>query len=766
MKQMKKNIGFLCIILVFSSMFSGCITDEPVKDNSAIITISGVNGIKGSELNEVFSSFYEINNLSINAKSESYSLPISLNNIQNNNQIQSRFQLSDTQKTLLIENGFLVIPNNYYDSITDVYENLKDSSIPVFVSSDSLLHVHHILFDLILKQIETRLLYEDILILTQNLLNISIQNYELSTHSDIQEAAKRNIAFFSVPLAILRNQTTDLSSIGIPSIVTETVTDELSFIEDHDGFHNSPLFLYREDYSQYIPRGHYTETDLLKQYFKAMMWYGRMSFLLKGGEPFCQGCQFLISSNDANIQTLQGFLISQYLLENTSSGESLDSIWERTYSITSFFVGTSDDLTPYMYRDALNELFEETSVEYTQIAKYANLLELKRILSLLPSPKIYGGTGEIAILKAPGDPFTIEDLNETLDKTKGMRLMGQRFILDSYMFQQLVFPAVDMYLGSFEDLPFTFESTNGGPTRAFPRGLDIMAALGSDLAYKILEGEGDTSYDNYDSQLELLRENVSNFNISDWNRNLYVSWLYTLQGLIEPSDIGYPLFMQTDAWAKKTLATALSSWSELRHDTILYAKQSYTPIKATSMPPQINSYHGFVEPVPNMYTRLLAMTKMTREGLMYLSAINQEEINQLSSFEELIENILNISIKELEGNKLSEEEYEYIATFDETLNVILSGIDHKDVKTTMVADVHTDTNSGQVLEEATGYINMAIVVYSDDVDSLRFAVGPVLSYYEFKHPMADRLTDESWIEMLEQGNTPNPPLWTSAFLTK
>ncbi|MFI5384219.1 MAG: DUF3160 domain-containing protein, partial [Methanosarcina thermophila] len=31
-------------------------------------------------------------------------------------------------------------------------------------------------------------------------------------------------------------------------------------------------------YSQYIPRGHYERSDLLKAYFKSMMWYGRMTF--------------------------------------------------------------------------------------------------------------------------------------------------------------------------------------------------------------------------------------------------------------------------------------------------------------------------------------------------------------------------------------------------------------------------------------------------------------------------------------------------------
>ena len=41
--------------------------------------------------------------------------------------------------------------------------------------------------------------------------------------------------------------------------------------------------------------------------------------------------------------------------------------------------------------------------------------------------------------------------------------------------------------------------------------------------------------------------------------------------------------------------------------------------------------------------------------------------------------------------------------------------------------------------------------------------GPVLSYYEFKHPIEDRLTDEKWRQMLEQGDAPDRPDWISSF---
>jgi len=43
--------------------------------------------------------------------------------------------------------------------------------------------------------------------------------------------------------------------------------------------------------------------------------------------------------------------------------------------------------------------------------------------------------------------------------------------------------------------------------------------------------------------------------------------------------------------------------------------------------------------------------------------------------------------------------------------------------------------------------------------SVFLAAGPVLSYYEFKHPMSDRLTDEAWRQLLASQDRPSRPRW-------
>src|SRR5262249_37663869 len=91
-----------------------------------------------------------------------------------------------------------------------------------------------------------------------------------------------------------------------------------------------------------------------------------------------------------------------------------------------------------------------------------------------------------------------------------------------------------------------------------------------------------------------------------WEGNIYMSWLAGLRELSLPTaDWEYPESMRTRAWAMKTLNTQLASWAQLRHDTILYAKQSYTGADGCIYPT------GFVEPRVEFWQRLRGAASRT-----------------------------------------------------------------------------------------------------------------------------------------------------------
>ncbi len=781
-----RGICSIIIILIVSMIIGGCVDQapdesqepqEPIQPEKPVLKTEPIDLSSTTAEKLDFAKHYSLDPLDIALNAPQYDLPLQMNQISNYDPFSGEIQLSDDALSLLEKNGFAVIGNPFDQKEEDIvqpYKTLADGEIPIFVTTDSLLHLYHIQFDETLRQIEEREFYDLVWAISEQLLDSSMESYK-NSDGDLKEASRRNVAYFSVGLSLLKPKPEqvcqsenewectdayfkkeDLArySFEVPSYVRDDVEAELKLIDAHSGFTESPIFIYNEDYSQYVPRGHYTRSEKLKNYFRAFMWYGRVSMLLKGSDAIPPGTtdpydkEGLISRYDARIQTTGACLIAS---EFANDGELLDK-WDRIYSVTAFYVGLSDDLGPYEYIAALNSVFggsfDPDNLDDETIG------ELKVKLTEYGSPKIYGGTGNCVA-------FTSEEADQCINNTAGFRLMGQRFIPDSYMFTNLVGVYTDIYQGDGKK-PFTFIIDGAGRSvRGFPRGLDVMALLGSDRSRELLDELDDSNYKEYDRQYGALEDEFDSFDTAEWNKNLYWSWLFALKPLLDDHGAGYPTFMQTDAWQDKELTTALASWAELRHDTILYAKQSYTMV-GTSMPPEEKPVVGYVEPVPEFYNRLLALTRMTNSGLTEMDVLDASSKHRLENLERILARLVNISSKELENEELFEDDYDFIKNFGDNLGGVIADVDDKAKKTTIVADVHTDGNTEQVLEEGVGYVDLVVVAYKLPDGRILVGAGPVMSYYEFKQPMDDRLTDEAWRELLDS-NPPEKPEWTANF---
>lgn len=683
-----------------------------------------------------FTDYYESPGYSVTARVPQYTLPLDIEKVSNWQELSQRRTPYDVTRirALLERNGFGVMAVQSGEDMAAPYRLLKEANIPVFVTADTLLHLYHVQFGETLREIEETQFYPLARALTAALLEDANTQRRALT-GNLGEAARRNAAFFSVAARLLDPQA------ATPPDLETAAGAELERIAAHSGFSASPIFVYEEDYSQYVPRGHYTRSETLERYFRALMWYGRMGFLLKSSE--------LLPPPHAEMQTLGAALIASALPRVAVGGRTALDVWNRIYTVTAFYVGVADDLTPQEYRNAIADVAGAAG-NAAMLADPALFQRFRAALANLRNPRIYGGTGNCEI----GAPFDPAQIDECLDKSKGMRLMGQRFVPDSYLFQNLV--GLD-YVGKGQ--PFTMVQTMLGPVRGFPRGLDWMDILGSRRAAAILEREGDTEYALYHDLRRALAGEFAALGEADWNRNLYWGWLHALKPLVAPFPEGYPTFMRTEAWEDKSLHTALASWTELRHDTILYAKQSYTPVR-TSLPPPAR---GYVEPVPEFYARLLALTRMTTRGLDAMEALSAASRQRLDRLAALLDWLLDLSLKELRNEPLTAEENDALASIATTLEAVVAGLPDASVRTTLVADVHTDGNTGMVLEQGVGKVDMLAAVAALPDGTLRIFLGPVLSYFEFKQPAAQRLTDEAWLEMLEQ----RPPVrskWTESFL--
>jgi hypothetical protein len=688
-----------------------------------------------------FADLYQPPSISVSPSVPPYSLPLDPTAVGNWSLVtraglQRYFDLTKAH-ALIAKNGFAVTASaTPADDIVQPYTTLKGLGIPCLVTADTLLHLYHIQFDETLRDVEEREFYGSLLAMTRALLADTARRQAARQRmgANLRQSLSLARAFYAVALGLLDPN-------AVMPADDSRVQAELRLINAHAGFTASPLFVYQEDYSQYVPRGHYTRSETLQRYFRAMMWYGQMGFLIRNSE--------ILPAPNADIQTLAACLIADGLSRVTAGGASAFSIWNRIYTVTAFYVGVADDLTPRDYTNGIQAVAARAA-GINALSDPDLLAALRAYLAGLPRPQIYGGTGACQI----NLPYNVAEINACLDKSAGMRFMGQRFVPDSYVFQNLV--AMD-YLGKGQ--PFTMVMSQGGPIRGFPRGLDFMDLLGSSRARDILASDGDTAYRDYDKQRQALLDQFAQFGTVDWNRNLYWGWLYALKPLLAPYGPGYPSFMQTAAYTDKNLQSALASWTELRHDTILYAKQSSTPI-ATALPPLIR---GYVEPLPEFYARLAALTRMTRGGLDQFGILNSAARLRFDQLAGILDRLVRLSLTELANKPLADDDYNWIQNIGTTLQLALNGVDAEGSRTTLAADIHTDDNTAQVLEETTGYVAWLAAVIPQPDGSLAYAVGPVMSYYEFKWPASNRLTDEAWTQLLGS-HPPACPSWSSSFL--
>ena len=442
-----------------------------------------------------------------------------------------------------------------------------------------------------------------------------------------------------------------------------------------------------------------------------------------------------------------------YAIRNTTlNGTPASDAWTGLYSPTAFFVGRSDDLTIFQYGDAVDQVYGSNAT-ISALADEGLLDAFITAADELPAPKILG--------------MVIQFTDDEEEATKGLRFMGQRFVPDAYIFRQLIFRNV----GTLDD------------RRGLPMGLDLMAAMGSERAYTILDSLGETHYANYDSQMQKVRDWLSGLTEQEWTETLYNSWLYSFYPLLEPAEAGMPYFMQSEAWQDKQLNTALGSWAELKHDTILYAKQVYAELGGGPPPPEPIPPRGYVEPVPVFYSRLAALSRMTLDGLGSRGLLNELDTFSLENLVAMCDSLQVIAEKELRGEMLTDDEYAFIRYIGGQLeNIVMSSADtdnqdpfapkfmEEDPQAAVIADVATDPGSNEgliVLEEGVGRIHQIYVVVpivqADGSYFWEIARGGVFSYYEFAWPGNDRLTDEKWRLMLDDGSAPEVPAWTSSF---
>ena len=492
-------------------------------------------------------------------------------------------QLNTAELSAFRTNGFVVSARLGASNMADIYYDVFRRDLPVFVTTDSILHAWHRSYDAVLIDLEQEVLRSELATLLDGMANRipeAVQAYGTGWRlARLQDAD----FLLSVGQNLLRGPLVAApSKLGQESRVRTTATQVLNGVPL-----GVRLFPHRAneliDFSLFLPRGHYAGNDL-GPYFRAMMWLGHIDLRVAG------------NPNYASPEDLGTALVLRDLLHRAN----LEATWERLETLLTTLVGPADSMN---FR-VLDELMAEAGV--ASLGDVPSLDDLRSLQARLES----GQAGYQAI---QGHSFEGSAGDGQIVLPRSFTFLGQRFTPDSWAFQQVVFDRI--------------VEPGSEPTRLvrrrLPYSLDVaFSVFGNDhivpeLVANMVRKDGVPFRDGYPYQRNLtaVRQVMDALPTATWESSLYQRWLSALRSLSEPTTGSeYPEAMRTRAWALKTLNTQLASWTQLRHDNILYTEQSVTPPILCSYP------HGFVEPRPVFYQRLRELADAARTQVVPFTA--------------------------------------------------------------------------------------------------------------------------------------------------
>lgn len=632
--------------------------------------------------------------------------------------------LADVELEMLRANGFFMLASSYGGEFFEVYEMNRYNLFPNLVTVDSLAHTYHLYFLHLQRGIERSGLAPALTSLSAAMLSAAGSQLEALRGTEWEAAARRCVAFFAVGASLLDAAT------QVPAEVADTVSAELSLIGAAGGISPSPLTGTDADYSQYIVRGYYAGDAALEPYFRAMMWYGGVNF-------------------PANVEDM---VRSALLVTLALGGDPLAS-WSSIYTVTSFFAGASDDCGYYEYRPLFDQAYGAQAGVADLPGNDACWQAFLELVAQTPAPAI----NSIPLMDVGTDV-------DHLEENKGFRFMGQRFSIDAAIMQELVYNRVS--------------ENAAGEQRLLPDALDVPAAFGSDVALAILDEQGATGFAGYTEKMESLRAGIDQATDDLWTASLAAQWLAMLRPLLTVKGEGYPLFAQGEAWARRNLVAFAGSYAELKHDTVLYAKQVMA--EAGGGPLEERDDRGYVEPEPEFFGRLAALVDATSKGLSSLGLLGEADASNLTILQQLSTQLETIARKELRNEVPTAEEFDLIRAYGAQLEHFWQEVCKDDAEDDMfttrdfpsaiVTDIATDPN-GLVLQIGTNLSTVYAIVPVEGV--LRVASGAAFSFYQFEQPIDQRLTDHTWRQMLgiaaledgtyiyDPAQQPTPVAWSS-----
>jgi hypothetical protein len=651
--------------------------------------------------------------------------------------VVAKFGLTADEQDILLTQGVMSTERLSTSDFSWGYYDIWEKDLPVLITTDAILHALHTSFDRILRNVEASMIGK-LTALLDSLHLVGLPRLHARFGADPRMLPMlRDVDLY---LTVARN----LLSWGVPqSRYPENRGTTAKLLSLIDGAQPASVALFGEtprelDFSQFTPRGHYADDPTLTRYFKTMIWIGRTEFVLAPPEPDAAGA---FPETDVQRQTIDACLLDE-ALRSDSSIVALRCIDNLLRS----FIGEQDNVT------------------VDRLAEFRAALGIARADMLLDDQTFRRWRDALR-----GQSWSEQRINAQILATDPMGtsptrppsvflLLGQRFMIDSYLLQNVVY---DRILDGGVKVP-----------RMLPSPLDALFALGNNAAGQLMAEDIDRY--RYGRNLSGLRYLVDTQPAEFWRSSLYNLWLDGIRALNPPENLdGLPAFMRTAGWWQQKMNTQLASWAQLRHDNLLYGKQSFSGGFFCSYP------YGYVEPVPAFFR---AMAEYGRQGAAHYSNVGLSHVvSYLASFAARMDTLYEIATKELRGAALSSQEEKFIRTFlfaRESCVPVLDGWflklfyppEQESQRSCVVADVHTAPTDAQgnpvgwVLHAGTVPNTFGFVIAPSGEGRQSVYIGILLSYVEHVTTNFTRLSDEEWEESMWGGHSWPRPDWTALYL--
>jgi hypothetical protein len=526
------------------------------------------------------------------------------------------------------------------------------------------------------------------------------------------------------------------------------MTQEIKNIYQAEGVGVSPLYgqygkegEVKTDYTQFTPRSHYAKTSLLRAYFRAMMYLGRNSYLLNNSEAV----------SDA-------LLLAHLMASPGPDGQPLVKDWQKLMEITAFYAGAPDDIGYPEWRNFIVKVLGTEKFSPAAAVNPEVLTKIAQQLGELRGPRILS---DVVI----SESVPQQTKAELLAATKAFRIFGQRFTFDAWISNRLT--------AGEEKVAARLPST--------PTALFVPAALGDRVAREFagafLKQEAppfsDAEVSGFYGKLDEVAADLKKVMEAEWYSSVGTAWLKLLGTLPQTFGPGYPRYMQGKLFPIKQLQTFLGSYAELKHDTLLYVKQSFAEKGDGGDEGRPPVPKGFVEPNMAFWQELARLVDYTAAGFKKYGLFKKEleEYGRLNNFKERITFYTSLAAKELNGTPLTEEEYEKLRSNNLSFMAepLVEGaiLEEKEKRAGLIADIHTDAVKGQVLYEATGEPYFILALVGNEGVS-RLTVGAAFNYYEFTGPLTRRYADADWQERVYNipPKLPPKPFWYKPLIAK